>query len=262
MQAEPMDAIDDGRPLLVKKVFALARGELRACVLAHEHAETTTLFHQILIHQQLIGLEHGQRVDLVVTRDLAHGGQGVALAERAVEHHADHPLLELQINRFVTVPVGVHGCLTQLCNIVLRPLSAPRAKSVWMAYVIEYIGLKLLLYRTITPFSKKSNKHHSACMGRVTTTRAVALSAVPDALRPDTSVSRALFVSSFRALETARRRSARSFRATSRSSSVLARRLRASCSVSSADRMRVVASWSWKTRANWRRLVSRASRTA
>src|SRR5690242_3878855 len=90
-------------------MFALAPQQRISCAVGDEHAQAAAFLHQLLVHQFLVRLGNGEWVDLVVGRDLADRGQGVALVQRAVQDHRHHAFAELAVDRDVVVPGYAHG---------------------------------------------------------------------------------------------------------------------------------------------------------
>ena len=70
-----------------------------------EHATTSLRLDQSLVHQLLIALQNGERIDPKFGRDIAHGGQGIAFLEHAVEDHGDDAVAKLAVNRLTVVPL-------------------------------------------------------------------------------------------------------------------------------------------------------------
>ena len=94
-----------------------ARSSFSRALLApgrHEHAEAPALFHQPLVDQLLVALEHRQRIEAVLGRHLADGGQRLAFLERALEHHRHHAVAQLAVDRLGVVPLGVDRYSHQL----------------------------------------------------------------------------------------------------------------------------------------------------
>ena len=79
------------------------------------------LLHQLLVDELLVGLQHGQRIDPALGRDVAHGRQRVAFLEHAVEDHGHDPVAELAVDRLAVVPLSIHHLFR------LAPACAPRA---------------------------------------------------------------------------------------------------------------------------------------
>src|SRR5690606_15702227 len=102
-----LDALDDHGPFFGEEAFALAAAQLPRGLLGDEHAQAATLFHQSLVGQLLVGAGDGDGVELVLGRHLAHRGEGVARFEDSVEHHGDHALLQLTVDRSAVAPLDV-----------------------------------------------------------------------------------------------------------------------------------------------------------
>src|SRR6202521_3436407 len=107
-QAEPLNGCVDAGLLFSKKLlpFALQQQSARAGI--DEHAEAASAFDQPLVHQLLIALENRERIDPIFGRDVAHGGQGIAFLEHAVEYHRDDAVAKLAVNRLTVVPLTIH----------------------------------------------------------------------------------------------------------------------------------------------------------
>ena len=81
-----------------------------ACPFGDVHAQSPAFFHESLVRQFLVGARDGDRIQLVLGRDLAHRGQGVAGLEHAVEHHRDDALLQLAVDGSAVAPLDCgHG---------------------------------------------------------------------------------------------------------------------------------------------------------
>src|SRR5437764_1189813 len=70
-QAEPLNGCVDSGPFFGKKLLAFALQQQMARAGHHEHSETSLLFDQLLVHQLLIALQHRERIDPIVGRDIA-----------------------------------------------------------------------------------------------------------------------------------------------------------------------------------------------
>src|SRR2546422_3299947 len=98
VDAEPPDVGSNPRPVLGEKLLTFALQELRSRALDDEHAAPAPGLDELLVHQFLVGLQHGDGIDPVLGGDGAHGGQGFALVQRAVEDHGDDPAAELTVD--------------------------------------------------------------------------------------------------------------------------------------------------------------------
>jgi hypothetical protein len=56
----------------------------------------------------LISLQHRERIEAIVGRNIAHGWQRIAFLQGAVEDHRDHAVTKLAINRLTVIPLTVH----------------------------------------------------------------------------------------------------------------------------------------------------------
>src|SRR5579859_6515031 len=77
----------------------------------NEHAETSPLLDQLLVHQVLIALQDSQRVDAILGRNIPHRGQRITFLEYAIEHHRNHAIAKLAINRLTVIPLMIHSLL-------------------------------------------------------------------------------------------------------------------------------------------------------
>ena len=73
-----------------------------------EHAAAAPRFHQLLVGELLVALEHGQRVDAVIGGDAAHRRQRIAFGEGAVEDHRHHAVAQLPVDRLPIAPLPLH----------------------------------------------------------------------------------------------------------------------------------------------------------
>src|ERR1700686_1591275 len=107
-QAEPLNGCVDAGPLFSKKLLPFAPQQQSACAGIDEHAEAASAFDQPFVHQLLIAFQNRERIDPIFRRDIAHGGQGIALLEHAVEYHRDDAVAKLAVNRLTVVPLTIH----------------------------------------------------------------------------------------------------------------------------------------------------------
>src|SRR6266567_1126876 len=107
-QAEPLNGCVDSGPFFAKKLLPFALQQQIACSGIDEHAETSSGFDKPLVHQLLIALQDRERIDPIFSRDIAHGRQGIAFLEHAVEYHRDHTVAKLAVNRLTVIPRTVH----------------------------------------------------------------------------------------------------------------------------------------------------------
>src|SRR5947208_2851513 len=108
LQAEPLNGCVDSGPFFTKKLLPFAPKQQTACAGIDEHAEAASGLDQPLVHQLLIALQNRERIDPVVGRDIAHGGQRIAFLENSVQYHRDHAVAKLAVNRLTVVPLTVH----------------------------------------------------------------------------------------------------------------------------------------------------------
>src|SRR6266849_1148747 len=107
-QAEPLNGCRDPGPLFRKKLLAFALQQQIARAGIDEHAEASLRLDKLLVDQLLIALQNRERIDPIFGRDIAHGRQGIAFFERAVEYHGDDTIAKLAVNWLTVVPVIIH----------------------------------------------------------------------------------------------------------------------------------------------------------
>src|ERR1051325_8773787 len=83
-QPQPLNRRRYPGPLFRQKFPALALQQQAASAALHKHSQTSPFFHQLLVHQLLIGLENRERIDPIFRSHRAHGRQRIALLEHAV----------------------------------------------------------------------------------------------------------------------------------------------------------------------------------
>src|SRR5215510_9478037 len=107
-QTEPLNGGVNSGPFLGKKLLPLALQQQIARAGIDKHAAAAPGFDQTLVHQLLIALQNRERIHAIIGRDSAHGGQGIAFLEHAIEYHRDHTIAKLAVNRLIVVPLTVH----------------------------------------------------------------------------------------------------------------------------------------------------------
>jgi len=107
-QAEPLNDGVNARPLFAKKLLPFALQQHAACASVDEHAEASSGFDKPLVDQLLIALQNRERINPIFSRDIAHGGQGIAFLEHAIEDHRDYTVAKLAVNRLTVVPLTIH----------------------------------------------------------------------------------------------------------------------------------------------------------
>src|SRR2546427_4414819 len=108
-QSKPLNGCGDPRPLFGKKSLAFPLQQQIARAALDEHAETSLRLDELLVDQLLVALQNRQRIDPVVGRDAAHGGQRIAFLEHAVEDQNDDTIPELAVNWLTVVPLTIHS---------------------------------------------------------------------------------------------------------------------------------------------------------
>ena len=88
-----------------EEFFALMGEQFRPRPGFDEHAQSPSFFNDPDIDQRLECLGDRQRIDREFGRDLAHRRQGIALAHRAAQDHADEPLPDLHEDRLAGMKV-------------------------------------------------------------------------------------------------------------------------------------------------------------
>ena len=73
-----------------------------------EHSTSALLFNESLVDEFLISLEHGQRIEAVLGRDIAHRWQRIGVAENTLKYHCDNTISKLSIDRQILIPFWVH----------------------------------------------------------------------------------------------------------------------------------------------------------
>src|SRR5439155_2464871 len=94
-QAKPLNGCVNPGPFFAKKLLPFALQQQTTCASIDEHAETSSGLDKPLVHQLLIALQDRERIEPIVGRDIAHGRQGIAFLEHAVEYHRDHAVAKL-----------------------------------------------------------------------------------------------------------------------------------------------------------------------
>src|SRR5579864_8207307 len=107
-QAEPLNGGGDPGPLFGQKLLAFALQQQSAGASIDEHAEASSALSKPLVNQLLIALQNRERIDPILGRDVAHGGQRIAFLEHAVQYHGDDAVAKLAVNRLIVVPLTVH----------------------------------------------------------------------------------------------------------------------------------------------------------
>jgi hypothetical protein len=107
-EAEALDREVHLGPLVGQEAAALGVEQQAAHAVVHEHAAPAPRLDQVLVDQLLIALEHGERVHAQLGGHGSHRRKWIALAQRAVENHGDHPVAELPVDGLAVIPVGVH----------------------------------------------------------------------------------------------------------------------------------------------------------
>src|SRR4051812_5334961 len=109
VEPEPLDRGADSGPIFSQEFLTLGLHQQRGCTRGDKHAPASLGLHQSFLHQLLIRLQHGQRIDTVLGGDIAHRGQEVALLENALEDHLNHAVAKLKINRPAVIPLTIHS---------------------------------------------------------------------------------------------------------------------------------------------------------
>src|SRR5262249_50814954 len=86
LQAEALDGLLNPGPFFREKFLTLALQQKIPRAVFDEHAETSPLFDQFLVHQFLIPLEDRERIEPVISGDVPHRRQRIAFLEHAVEN--------------------------------------------------------------------------------------------------------------------------------------------------------------------------------
>jgi hypothetical protein len=129
LQAEPLNGSVDPGPLFLKKLLALASQQQTAGASLNEHAETAPLLDEFLVNQLLITLQNRKRIQPVVGRHVAHGGQRIAFFEQAVEDQGHDAVPKLAVNRLAVIPLTVHPTFHSPCEHLSDVASAARVLS-------------------------------------------------------------------------------------------------------------------------------------
>src|ERR1700679_3424136 len=103
-----MDGVLDPRPLFTKELLPLTLQQHTACAHIDEHSEAASGLDEPFIHELLIALEDGERIDAIFRRNVAHRGQWVALLEHSVQDHRHDAVAQLAVDRLIVVPLMVH----------------------------------------------------------------------------------------------------------------------------------------------------------
>src|SRR6056297_1397645 len=120
----------DARPFLGQKMFSFALHQAPSRTFDDEHPDATTLFHQLVVDQRLIGLRNCKRIDLKIDRDLPNRRQRLAFLQCAVKNGRDRLLAQLPVDRLVIVPVLCHQKREMLGRTSgKRPENAPDSVS-------------------------------------------------------------------------------------------------------------------------------------
>ena len=98
-------------PLLFNEALPLTLQQREARANRDVHAAPAALFHQGLVHERLVTLQHGEWIQAIVSRNVADGGQRVTFLEDLLKDHRHDPISDLAVDRLTVVPVGVHGGL-------------------------------------------------------------------------------------------------------------------------------------------------------
>ena len=130
VEAQPLDGGVDRRPLLGQEPLALRLEQQLARAGVDEHAQAPPLLHQLLVGQLLIGLQHRQRIDPVVGRDVAHRRQRIALVQHAVEDHGDDPVAQLAIDRLAVIPLMIHRDRVRANAVLSGRTGAPKRRQI------------------------------------------------------------------------------------------------------------------------------------
>src|SRR5271165_3845802 len=109
-ESQPMDDRKDLRPFLVEEALALAGEQHPPRAVAHIHAASAALLHELFVDQLLVPLQHREGVQPIRGSDRANRGQGIALLQCALQDEGDHSIAQLAINWLIVVPAGVHSC--------------------------------------------------------------------------------------------------------------------------------------------------------
>src|SRR5882762_7950313 len=107
-QTAPLNKCVNARPLFAEKLLPFALQQHAACAGIDEHAEASSGLDQPLVHQLLIPLQDREWIDPIFSRNIAHGGQGIAFLEHAVEDHGGNTVAQLAVDRLTVVPFTVH----------------------------------------------------------------------------------------------------------------------------------------------------------
>ncbi len=89
----------------MKESFTFSGQQQPPCPVADVHAATTALLDQVFVDQLLITLEYGQRIEAVIGRNRADGGQWISLLQRALQDQGDHSIAQLAIDWLVVIPI-------------------------------------------------------------------------------------------------------------------------------------------------------------
>ena len=100
---------EHARPLLLEKALAFATHELRAAALGNEHAPATPLLDEPLVHELLVSLEHGERVQGELRCDTPDRWQRITVGELTLQDHGDYLVAKLPINGLAVVPGRIHA---------------------------------------------------------------------------------------------------------------------------------------------------------
>jgi hypothetical protein len=106
--------------MFIQKFLSLAFHQKTVRTGFDEHAQASPLLDEFLIDQFLVSLQHSQRIDAVLGRDIPHRRKRVAFFEDAVENHVHNAIAKLAINRLMIIPFTIHS----LFQTSLRPKSA------------------------------------------------------------------------------------------------------------------------------------------
>ena len=105
LEAEPLDAGENLRPLFREEFLPLAGQQALSRAGGGEHAKPPALLDQAVVDQLLVGLQHGERIDAVLGRDVTHRRQRIAVLEQPIQHHRHDQIAELAVDRLGIVPL-------------------------------------------------------------------------------------------------------------------------------------------------------------
>src|SRR5207302_6816978 len=108
-QAEPANRCVDPRPVLGEQLLALALQQQLARSPIDVHPSAAFLLDELLVGELLIGLQNRDRVEPVLGRNVAHGGERIAFVENGVEDQGHDTIAKLAVDRLAVVPFTFHS---------------------------------------------------------------------------------------------------------------------------------------------------------